>query len=328
MRVMVQKFGGTSVATDDARALAADRVAQAVEAGWNVVVVVSAIGRKGAPYATDTLLGLLNGVDPQVSPAARESDLLLACGEVISTVIFAQTLRARGYETIALTGGQAGIITDYEFTNARILEIQPTYLLQQLDAGRIVFVAGFQGATDRGAITTLGRGGSDTTASALGAAVKPHVEHVEVEIYTDVDGVKTADPRIVKDARTLTVASYAEVSEMAHQGAKVVHPRAAEIAEIHDVPLWVKSTFEEAPGTLIRRASTAEDSSPRITGVTSTGKLVYLRFPLPDVTDTDRAKIEREVYRLLRNEEISIHLSSTGNGAFAFAVAREHLGRV
>ena len=212
MRVMVQKFGGTSVATDEARALAADRVAQAVEAGWNVVVVVSAIGRKGAPYATDTLLGLLNGVDPQVCPAPRESDLLLACGEVISTVIFAQTLRARGYETIALTGGQAGIVTDYEFTNARILEIQPAYLLQQLDAGRIVFVAGFQGATERGAITTLGRGGSDTTASALGAAVKPHVEHVEVEIYTDVDGVKTADPRIVKDARTLTVASYAEVS--------------------------------------------------------------------------------------------------------------------
>ncbi|MEY3763367.1 MAG: hypothetical protein RLZ42_27 [Armatimonadota bacterium] len=328
MRVMVQKFGGTSVATDEARALAADRVAQAVEAGWSVVVVVSAIGRKGAPYATDTLLGLLNGVDPQVSPAPRESDLLLACGEVISTVIFAQTLRARGYETIALTGGQAGIITDYEYTNARILEIQPAYLLQQLGTGRIVFVAGFQGATERGAITTLGRGGSDTTASALGAAVKPHVEHVEVEIYTDVDGVKTADPRIVKDARTLAVASYAEVSEMAHQGAKVVHPRAAEIAEIHDVPLWVKSTFEEAPGTLIRRANSSEDSSPRITGVTSTGKLVYLRFPLPDVSDTDRAKIEREVYRLLRNEEISIHLSSTGNGAFAFAVVREHLGRV
>ena len=127
MRVMVQKFGGTSVATDESRALAADRVAQAVEAGWSVVVVVSAIGRKGAPYATDTLLGLLNGVDPQVSPAPRESDLLLACGEVISTVIFAQTLRARGYETIALTGGQAGIITDYEYTNARIIEIQPAY---------------------------------------------------------------------------------------------------------------------------------------------------------------------------------------------------------
>lgn len=326
MRVMIQKFGGTSVGTDASRVIAADRVVEAVQAGWSVVVVVSAIGRSGAPYATDTLLSLLTSVDDQVAPTLRETDLLLACGEVISTVIFAQTLRARGYETIALTGGQAGIITDYEFSNARILEIRPQYILTQLAAGRIVFVAGFQGATVRGAITTLGRGGSDTTAVALGAAVKAHVERVEVSIYTDVNGVKTADPRIVKDARTLSTATYAEVSEMAHQGAKVVHPRAAEIAEIHDILLWVRSTFEPLPGTLIQR--THAENASRITGVTSTGKLVYLRFALSKTDEIGRAKVEREVYRLLRSEEIAIHISSTGDGAFAFAVARQHMGRV
>ena len=329
MKILVQKFGGTSVDSDEHRQMAAAKVTRAVQAGWNVVVVVSAIGRAGAPYATDTLLGTLKNVDPMVAPSARERDLLISCGEIISTVILAQTLRARGHDTVALTGGQAGIRTDYEFGNARILAIDPYYIVRMLSENRIVLVAGFQGVTEHGAITTLGRGGSDTTASALGAALKPHASEVAVEIYTDVDGVKTADPRLVPDARTLPQATYAEVAEMAHQGAKVVHPRAAEIADQYDIPLYVKSTFEDKPGTLIARADTlGEAVRLRVTGITHTGRIAYVRWEVPGDSESDRGQIELEIYRMMEQEAIPIYLTSTGGSSFCFAVAREHLPRV
>ena len=327
MKILVQKFGGTSVATEEARQKAAAKVIRAVQAGWQVVVVVSAIGRAGAPYATDTLIQTLRDVDPGVPPAARELDMMMACGEIISTVVLAHTLRAAGLETIALTGLQAGILTNYQFGNARILDIDPRYMVEMLGQGKVVLVAGFQGGTERGAITTLGRGGSDTTAAALGAALKPHAEQVAVEIYTDVNGVKTADPRHVPGARTLARATYDEVAEMAHQGAKVVHPRAAEIAGIHGVPLWVKNTFDDEQGTLI--TSDAGDGQARFTGVTHTGKLVYLRFPLPlESPEADRARVEVEVYRLLEREKIAVHLTSASDTDFAFAVERTHLPRL
>lgn len=329
MRILVQKFGGTSVDSDEHRQMAATKVIQAVQRGWRVVVVVSAIGRAGAPYATDTLVNTLKSVDAGVAPAPREMDMMMACGEIISTVVLAQTLRARGYETVALTGGQAGIATDYDFGNARILSIDPSYIIRMLNEGRIVLVAGFQGMTHYGAITTLGRGGSDTTASALGAALKPYADEIAAEIYTDVDGVKTADPRMVAEARTLPCATYEEVSEMAHQGAKVVHPRAAEIANQYRIPLWVKSTFVDAPGTLIAAGDALpEDVRLRVTGVTHTGKIVYLRFDLPTGDESDKAQIELEIYRLLQKEQIALYLNSTHGGAFSFAIAREYLARV
>ena len=329
MKILVQKFGGTSVDSDEHRQQAASKVIRAAQAGWGVVVVVSAIGRAGAPYATDTLVNTLKGVDPTVAPAPREMDLMMACGEIISTVVFAQTLRVRGQETIALTGGQAGIVTDYDFGNARILSIDPAYIVKQLEAGRVVLVAGFQGVTQFGAITTLGRGGSDTTASALGAALKPYVDEVEVEIYTDVDGVKTADPRMVPEAITLDCATYEEVAEMAHLGAKVVHPRAAELANQYQIPLWVKSTFSDLPGTRITADGDLSDSVRlRVTGVTHTGKIVYLRFALPTDNASDRQQIELAIYRLLQQESIPLYLNSTEENAFSFAVAREHLARV
>jgi aspartate kinase len=329
MRILVQKFGGTSVDSDEHRQMAATRVARAVQNGWSVVVVVSAIGRQGAPYATDTLVSTLRNVDPSVPPSPREMDLLMACGEIISTVVMAQTLRAMGFDTVALTGGQAGIATDYDFGNARILSIDPSYVVRMLETGKLVLVAGFQGVTQQGAVTTLGRGGSDTTASALGAALKPYAEEVGVEIYTDVDGVKTADPRLVSDARTLFCASYEEVAEMAHMGAKVVHPRAAEIANQYSLPLWVKSTFAEAPGTLIAgRDTLPEEVRLRVTGVTHTGRIVYLRFELPTGDEDDKAVIELAIYRMLQREKISLYLNSTSGGAFSFAIAREHLGRI
>ncbi|WP_395141592.1 aspartate kinase [Armatimonas sp.] len=327
MKILVQKFGGTSVATDEARQKAASKVIRAVQAGWHVVVVVSAIGRAGAPYATDTLIQTLKDVDAAVPPAPRELDMMMACGEIISTVVLAHTLRVAGLDTIALTGLQAGILTNYQFGNARILAIDPRYIVEMLGQGKVVLVAGFQGGTERGAITTLGRGGSDTTAAALGAALKPHAQQIEVEIYTDVNGVKTADPRHVPAARTLAQATYDEVAEMAHQGAKVVHPRAAEIAGIHGVPLRVRNTFDEELGTLITADSSVGQA--RFTGVTHTGKLVYLRFPLPlDSPEADRARVEVEVYRLLEREKIAVHLTSASDADFAFAVERTHLPRL
>lgn len=329
MKILIQKFGGTSVDSDEHRLLAARKVTRAAQAGWRVVVVVSAIGRAGAPYATDTLVSTLKEVDSAVPPATREMDLMMACGEIISTVVLAQTLRVQGHDTIALTGGQAGINTDYEFGNARILSLDPTYTVRMLEAGKIVLVAGFQGVTAYGAITTLGRGGSDTTASALGAALKPYADEVAVEIYTDVDGVKTADPRLVPHARTLPAATYEEVAEMAHQGAKVVHPRAAEIANQYRIPLWVKSTFEDKPGTLIAASEALGDAvRHRVTGVTHTGKVVYMRFEIPGGNETDRDQIELEIYRMLQKEDIAIYLTSTGGEAFSFAVARAHLPRL
>jgi aspartate kinase len=191
VKIWIQKFGGTSVDTDEHRLMAAKRVLAPLQEGYSVVVVVSAIGRAGAPYATDTLATELEAIDPIVAPRPREKDLMISCGEIISTVKVSHTLYTLGVDAVSLTGGQAGIVTDYEFGNARILSIDPGYILYSLEQGKTVVVTGFQGVTERpsprmhGAITTLGRGGSDTTASALGVALGAEA----VEIYTDVDGV-------------------------------------------------------------------------------------------------------------------------------------------
>jgi aspartate kinase len=236
------KFGGTSVRSAESRMRAALRVISAVEQGYSPVVVVSAIGRRGEPYATDTLITMLNEVDPAVKPDQRELDLLMACGEILSSVVFAHTLKTLGHSAMSLRGGQAGIRTDGVYGNARILAVNPLGLHEALKRGHIPVVCGFQGVWTQGGLpgaelTTLGRGGSDTTASAVGAALQAD----SVEIYTDVDGVKTADPDFVPEAPTLEKVTYDEVAELAYLGAKVVHPRAAEIAMRFNVPLWVRT---------------------------------------------------------------------------------------
>ncbi len=322
MKILVQKFGGTSVDRPEHRALAARKVIQAQEAGFSPVVVVSAIGRAGAPYATDTLVKVLRDIDPQVPPVAREMDMMMACGEIISTVVFAHTLQTMGFNAIALSGGQAGIITDPEFGNARIREIRPHYIHRLLEQGYIPVVCGFQGITEptdeyeHGAITTLGRGGSDTTASALGVALNAHA----VEIFTDVDGIKTADPDLVPNARTLEVCTYEEVAEIAHQGAKVVHPRAAEIAMNHNIPLSVKSTFSDAIGTRITGSDAPEAVRRRLTGITHTGKIVYIRLEIE--RGPHKPQVEREVYRMMARAGVNIYLVTFSPTALSFAIPR------
>jgi aspartate kinase len=241
VRIIVQKFGGTSVATPLQREKAARKVMESRANGYSPVVVVSAMGRKGEPYATDTLLGLIKDIHENADP--REQDLIMSCGEVISTVIMTETLRKMGCDAVGLTGGQAGIITDESFGNTRIVEVHPQRVMDYLKLGKVVVVAGFQGISKSGEITTLGRGGSDTTAAALAVALGAEA----VEIYTDVEGVMTADPKMVPEARPLTVVSYSEIVEMAHLGAKVVHPRAVEIAMEGGVPIRIKASQKGHP---------------------------------------------------------------------------------
>lgn len=324
-RIVVQKFGGKSVGTPEARRLAAEKVRRARAEGFLPVVVVSAIGRSGAPYATDTLIQQLEAVAPGTEPEPRERDLLMACGEIISTVIMAQTLKSIGIQATALTGGQAGIRTDPTFGEAQILNIDPMAILRYFEAGAdAVVVAGFQGIAvpsaegEHGAITTLGRGGSDTTASALGVALKAE----KVEIYSHVDGIMTADPEVVPDARTLPIVTYEEVCNMAHQGAKVLHPRAAEIAMMHQIPLWVKSSFSDSPGT--RVAPLTEVASPTVRGVSGVTSLSALAYHGLSVADpATLPAVEAELYRRLGEAGVAPYLMSHTPASLAFVTGAQ-----
>ncbi len=327
MRIKVMKFGGTSVATPEARILSCQRVIAAKEQGFNPVVVVSAIGRRGAPYATDTLLGMIRDIDPNVEPEPREVDLLISCGEILSSVIFAHTLKTMGVAAQAFRGGQAGIRTDGVYGNARITAVYPVMMQRSLEAGYVPVISGFQGVhaipgLPGGELTTLGRGGSDTTAAAVGAALNAEA----VEIYTDVEGIKTADPDYVKDAPTLRTVTYDEVAEIAHLGAKVVHPRAAEIAMQYGIPLWVKSTFSDDPGTEIVRKE--DFPGRRVTGVTHTGKLVYLQFDLSVADESDRTALETKIYELMAKNSLNLHLLNLSPESTGFAVPRDQYADV
>jgi aspartate kinase len=319
LRIIVQKFGGTSLATAQYRETVADRVTATRRRGLVPVVVVSAMGRAGDPYATDTLIELARSVYRDMPP--REMDLLMSCGEVISAVILAGILRRRGEPAVVLTGGQAGIITDRNFGNARILRVEPEHLRRHLDRGDLCIVCGFQGVAETGDVTTLGRGGSDTTAAALAVALRAEL----VEIYTDVEGVKTADPRIVPEARTLRVVSYEEIFQMAHQGAKVVHPRAVELAMRANVPVRVRSTFGDDDGTLITHSfevgeAVAEMARGRvITGVTHVPDLALVT--VADGMANQESAVR--VFRPLADAGISVDLINVSPDRRSFAVRAE-----
>ncbi|HXW50362.1 MAG TPA: hypothetical protein VEJ41_00105, partial [Candidatus Acidoferrales bacterium] len=218
---VVMKFGGSSLASNDLREAAAARIGQALQAGQRVVVVASAMGRQPQAYATDTLLGLID--HPESGPNA---DLLLACGEIISSVVLAELLERKGIPARALTGGQAGVLTDATFGAAKVLGVDLTPLHALLDAGVTPVVSGFQGQTEDGAVTTLGRGGSDLTAVVLAQAL----DRATLEIYTDVDGVMTADPKRVAGAKTIPALTFEEVTELSEHGATVMHDKAADMA--------------------------------------------------------------------------------------------------
>lgn len=245
MTVVVQKFGGTSVNTAEKRDMVMAKIIAAREKGHDVVVVVSAMGRRGEPYATDTFLDMLKELGPNPSPKLK--DLLTSCGEIITTCVLVQALETKGYPAVAMTGFQAGIITDQNFSNAEIIKINPAKIKKQLEQGKIVVAAGFQGWTEDMDITTLGRGGSDTTAIALGGAL----EADEVIIYTDVPGAAFTDPRIIPQAPYLKSIDFYPMYLLARAGTKVIHHRAVKTAITYNRPFYIRSTFNDDPGTLI-----------------------------------------------------------------------------
>ncbi len=245
MTIIVQKFGGTSVSNTELRHHVIGHIKRELSQGHSLVVVVSAMGRKGEPYATDTLLDLVK--DNGNRADSRSMDLLLSCGEIISAVVLSSQLNEVGIKSTVFTGGQAGIITNRNHSDAQIMTIDSKRIREELDNNKVIIVTGFQGITIDGEVTTLGRGGSDTTATALGVALGAEV----VDIYTDVNGIMTADPRIVEEAAPLSAVTYAEICNMAYQGAKVIHPRAVEVAMQSNVPVRVRSTKGEDTGTVI-----------------------------------------------------------------------------
>ncbi len=269
MKIIVQKFGGTSVSSEENRQKVIEKVKRAIKEGYSPVLVVSAMGRKGAPYATDTLLSLIEEDFKSANRLAQ--DLLMCCGETISSVVMSNDLYNAGVNAVPLTGWQAGVVTDNNFTDANCLKVNPERILDIINQGRVPVITGFQGATEDGLLTTLGRGGSDTSASLLGVALNASM----IEIYTDVDGIMTADPRIVKDADLIDVISYNEVFQLADQGAKVIHPKAVEIAMEGNIPLLIKNTMNDCRGTLINNFG---DRKHRriMSGITSQGDRIQV----------------------------------------------------
>ncbi|WP_075980875.1 aspartate kinase [Bacillus massilinigeriensis] len=317
MKIIVQKFGGTSVRDEEGRVHAKRHIEHELAAGYKVVVVVSAMGRKGDPYATDTLLSLIGGTRSKIS--RRESDSLLSCGEVISSVVFSNMLLESGINATSLTGAQAGFRTNNEHSNAKIVEMQCERLIGELQDYDVVVVAGFQGAAPNGDTTTIGRGGSDTSAAALGAALNAE----RIDIFTDVEGIMTADPRIVDKARPLPVVTYTEVCNLAYQGAKVIHPRAVEIAMQAKVPLRIRSTYSDNLGTLVSdypNHQRGSDISDRlITGIAHLSNVTQIKvFP-----KKDQYNLQTEVFQSMANEKISVDFINISPSTVIYTVSDE-----
>ena len=246
MDILVKKFGGTSLADIEKMKTVADLIKRDLDNGKSVVTVVSAMGRRGNPYATDSLIDMCKQACNE-GVSTREMDILMSCGEIISGSVLVHVLKAMDIEATLLTGGQAGIITDDNYGSANVVEVNPKRILTELENGRVVIITGFQGMSRDGETTTLGRGGSDTSAVIVGDALCVDT----VEIYTDVDGIMTADPKIQPNAKTIQNINYDEVFQMAEKGAKVIHPRAVEIAKSSNILLKIKNTLKESEGTSI-----------------------------------------------------------------------------
>ena len=315
MPLVVQKYGGTSVG-DAARITAvARRVAERRRSGDSLVVIVSAMG-----HTTDELVRLAGEVSPQDHP--REMDMLLTAGERISMALLAMAIRDQGIEAMSLTGSQAGILTDTSHGQAKITDIRPVRVIEAIDAGKVAIVAGFQGvSSDTKEITTLGRGGSDATAVAMAAALGADV----CEIYTDVDGVYSADPRVVPDARKLDEVSFDEMLELAAAGARVLMPRSVEFGKRFGVPIHVRSSFHDGPGTMVKESVMEQPIVSGIAHDVSEAKITVRGIP-------DRPGVAAALFTALADAGISVdiivqNVSSGGVADISFTVPRDFLHR-
>jgi aspartate kinase len=312
--VIVQKYGGTSVGTAARIRRVSRRIASTVSQGQKVVAVVSAMG-----HTTDRLIALAESVNPE--PPARELDMLVANGETITAPLVAMCLQGMGVPAISLSGLQAGVRTSPHHSKARIRDIKPDRILAALREGKVVIVAGFQGVTEDLEVTTLGRGGSDTTAVALAAALKADL----CEIYTDVDGILTADPRVVKSARKLAHIQYDEMLELAAGGARVMHPRAVELGELYGVPIHVRSSFHDGIGTMIVGEVPMEDRQ-RVRGIAHETNVAKITV----VGVADRPGVAAAIFEPLGAAGISVdvivqNVGRSGRTDLTFSVAESDL---
>ena len=316
MALIIQKYGGSSAADADKIKDIARRAIAAKEEGNRVVVVISAMGD-----TTDELLALAHRFTSQ--PDERELDVLLSTGEIVSSTLLAIAVKSMGHKAISLNGWQAGIQTDASYSRARIQAVVPQRILSELEKDSIVVVAGFQGITEEMDITTLGRGGSDTTAVALAVSLGAEACH----LYTDVEGVYTADPRLVRQARKLEEIDYDEMLELATYGAKVIHSRAVEIAKLHSMPILVASSFANSPGTLIH-GGVAMELRNKVRGIAhdlNIAKVTVLGVP-------DRPGIAAALFQPLADAGISVdtivqNTSVDGITDLTFTVARSDLDK-
>ncbi len=316
MAVIVQKYGGTSVGTPERMRAVAERIVSAADAGNRVVAVVSAMGD-----LTDELVDLAFRLDPE--PPEREMDMLLATGEQVSIALLAMAVHAAGRRAISFTGPQVGIVTDHGHTNAKILEVRADRVRAALEDGQIVIVAGFQGMTPDGQITTLGRGGSDTTAVAIAAGIGADL----CEIYTDVDGVYTADPRVVPEARKIAEIAYEPMLELAASGAGVLNLRAVEFARNHGVVIHCRSSFTGAQGTIVREADETMEQAI-ISGVTCDAS--EAKITIRDVPD--RPGVAAVVFTRMAESDVNVdmiiqNVSEAGSTDISFTVPGTDLMR-
>ena len=315
-KLLVQKYGGSSVGSVERIAAVVARIARDRAAGRDVVAVVSAMGD-----TTDDLLALAASVTGGALPNAREQDALLATGEIQSAALLAMALIARGTDAISLSGAQAGISADGTYGKGRIAGIEPRRVRAELDAGRVVIVAGFQGVSEGSETTTLGRGGSDTSAVALAAALGAN----RCQIFTDVRGVYTADPRAVPAARQLSVVGYEEMLELANQGAQVMQTRAVELGWVNNVAIEVLSSFEEQPGTVIKEDTQVEKRN-KVRGLAADTKVAKVTM----VAVPDKPGIARSVFDPLSAANINVdmivqNISHDGTTDLSFTTSRADL---
>jgi aspartate kinase len=315
-KLLVQKYGGSSVGSLERIAAVVARIARDRAAGRDVVAVVSAMGD-----TTDDLLALASSVTGGALPNAREQDALLATGEIQSAALLAMALIARGTDAISLSGAQAGISADGTYGKGRIAGIEPKRVRAELDAGRVVIVAGFQGVSEGSETTTLGRGGSDTSAVALAAALGAD----RCQIFTDVRGVYTADPRAVPAARQLSVVGYEEMLELANQGAQVMQTRAVELGWVNNVAIEVLSSFEEQPGTVIKEDTQVEKRN-KVRGLAADTKVAKVTM----VAVPDKPGIARSVFDPLSASNINVdmivqNVSHDGTTDLSFTTSRADL---
>ncbi|RLC56741.1 MAG: aspartate kinase, partial [Candidatus Cloacimonadota bacterium] len=290
MKIVIMKFGGTSLQTAELRNEVAELIKEKKISGMQPVVVVSAIGREGDAYSTDSLLKL---VDNELS--TRDKDLLASCGETISAVVMTNSLQKLGVKAKALTGFQAGLLTDVNHGFARVKKVILNKLVNTIENDEIPIVTGFQGISEQGDITTLGRSGSDTTASVLAVAMQAEL----IEIYTDVDGIYSADPKVITNAQLVAEASYLEAVEIANKGADVIHPRAVEIAESENIPINIISTLNGKNGTVIKNIKTDHP----VTSISSKDKIISVKI-IPKFPNDYQSGVR--IFSLFADQGISV----------------------